>query len=254
MSAENTIIPFIYDESPARVILDEAGEPWWIAKDICRILGISNYRDATSYLDDDEKGVGKTDTLGGAQEMATINESGLYTLLIRSNKPQARPFRRWVTHEVLPAIRKTGAYHAPASENPPELYVIIDKIITVLDRMVTALNNRESQRPALNKSRAKNIAGAPTYENLQAAWRMENIPQEIQDFILQYIYLKKNASTQLYEIWHAYKQYCALINLKPMGRNIFYATLHQAFAGYSRIKPKRSKLYISGIGLKKEEN
>ena len=88
----------------------KAGEPWFCAKDICGVLGIKNHRDAISVLDEGEKGVGKIYTLGGYQELNFVNESGLYTLVMRSNKPEARKFRKWVTSEVLPSIRKYGFY------------------------------------------------------------------------------------------------------------------------------------------------
>ena len=81
----------------------------------CEALEISNSRDALSRLDDDEKGVASTDTLGGVQEVSIVNEPGLYTLILGSRKPEAKAFKRWVTHDILPAIRKTGRYAAPGS-------------------------------------------------------------------------------------------------------------------------------------------
>nr|DAN44370.1 MAG TPA: repressor domain protein [Caudoviricetes sp.] len=86
------------------------GEPWFIAADVCRALDVKNGRDAVSRLDNDEKGVALTDTLGGKQEMAAVSEAGLYALVLSSRKPEAKAFKRWVTHEVLPSIRKHGAY------------------------------------------------------------------------------------------------------------------------------------------------
>lgn len=88
------------------------GEPWFVAADVCRALGLGNSRQTLSYLDDDEKGVITSDTLGGKQEMSTINEPGLYSLILRSRKPEAKAFKRWITHEVIPEIRKTGGYIA----------------------------------------------------------------------------------------------------------------------------------------------
>lgn len=84
------------------------GEPWFVAADVCRALEIKNGRDAVAKLDDDEKGVGLTDTPGGAQEMTIVNEPGLYTLVLGSRKPEAKAFKRWITHEVIPSIRKTN--------------------------------------------------------------------------------------------------------------------------------------------------
>ncbi|EOC1317141.1 Bro-N domain-containing protein [Cronobacter turicensis] len=91
------------------------GEPWFLAMDVCKAVGIANHRDAVRKLDDDEKGVGSTDTLGGEQEAIIISESGLYTLILRCRDavtPGTIPyrFRKWVTAEVLPQIRRTGRY------------------------------------------------------------------------------------------------------------------------------------------------
>ncbi|EIA3204262.1 Bro-N domain-containing protein [Salmonella enterica] len=95
------------------IIID--GAPWFVAMDICRAIGIANHRDAVRKLDSDEKGVGSTDTLGGEQETTIISESGLYTLILRCRDavtPGTIPyrFRKWVTGEVLPQIRRTGRY------------------------------------------------------------------------------------------------------------------------------------------------
>lgn len=105
------IIPFAFNDSLVRSHIDENGNPWFIAKDVCFVLELGKYRDAISSLDDDEKGCPVVvDTLGGKQEMATISESGLYSLIFRSRKEEAKKFRKWITAEVLPALRKTGAY------------------------------------------------------------------------------------------------------------------------------------------------
>lgn len=105
----NDIQVFDFENNAVRVVEKES-EPWFVAADVCRILDIKNSRDAVADLDDDEKGVANTDTLGGKQEMRVINESGLYNLIFRSRKPEAKKFRKWVTAEVLPSIRKTGSY------------------------------------------------------------------------------------------------------------------------------------------------
>lgn|GEM_PF-5966050 len=114
-----SLIPFQYESKDVRVIKDESGNPWWVAKDVCDILDIQQPTKAVSNLDDDE--VNKShlvDSAGKKQEMITISESGLYTLIIRSNKPEAKKFRKWVTSEVLPQIRKTGAYMPQESVDP----------------------------------------------------------------------------------------------------------------------------------------
>ena len=90
-------------------------EPWFVGKDVADILGYTNSRKAISdHVDDEDKGVTKCDTLGGKQDLTIINESGLYSLILSSKLPTAKKFKRWVTSEVLPAIRKTGGYQIPA--------------------------------------------------------------------------------------------------------------------------------------------
>lgn len=94
--------------------IQKGGETWWLLRDACDCVGVGNSSDVASRLDDDEKGVDQIDTLGGRQKVVIINESGLYSLIMRSEKPEAKAFKKWVTSEVLPAIRKHGAYLTPA--------------------------------------------------------------------------------------------------------------------------------------------
>nr|WP_276798908.1 Bro-N domain-containing protein [Cloacibacillus porcorum] len=88
--------------------MERDGDPWWVAKDVCDVLELSNPRSTLALLDEDEKGVQNLNTLGGNQSMTIINEPGLYSLILRSRKPEAKAFKRWITHEVIPAIRKHG--------------------------------------------------------------------------------------------------------------------------------------------------
>ncbi|OQX16137.1 MAG: hypothetical protein BWK73_04550 [Thiothrix lacustris] len=106
------------DGISVRTFLDANGMPWFVAADVCSALELSNTSKAVSRLDDDEKGVTTGDTLGGKQELTTINESGLYSLIMTSRKEEAKKFKKWVTSEVLPTIRKTGSYGAG---KPPAL-------------------------------------------------------------------------------------------------------------------------------------
>lgn len=99
-----------------------AGQPWFVAKDVCRALSISNYRDAMSRLDPDERGSVVMDTPGGKQKMAAVNESGLYNLIFQSRKARALAFRKWVTSVVLPTIRRTGSFSG--SEPKPSLEIL----------------------------------------------------------------------------------------------------------------------------------
>lgn len=106
------IIPFEFDDHDLRAIRDEHGNPWFVARDACAILGLDNVSMAIEKLDDDEKMTSKVLMSGVTREVWMINEFGLYELLFRSNKPEAKRFRRWLSHEVIPSIRKTGGYLA----------------------------------------------------------------------------------------------------------------------------------------------
>lgn len=113
----NEIQKFDFKGAPLRTLTDEAGESWFVAKDVCDILEISNPSDALKRLDDDER---SRVNLGRQGETNIVNEAGLYVLVLGSRKPEAHEFQRWVTHEVLPSIRKHGGYMAGQERMTPE--------------------------------------------------------------------------------------------------------------------------------------
>ncbi len=120
----NELQSFNFDLHPVRAInLDDA--PWWIASDIAAVLGYRNAPDMTRNLDDDEKGTHIVRTLGGGQEVTIISESGLFAAILKSRRPEAKAFRRWVTGTVLPEIRRTGrwagAQPGSGADAPPSL-------------------------------------------------------------------------------------------------------------------------------------
>jgi prophage antirepressor-like protein len=114
-----SVSPFNFGEHAVRVVVQD-GSPWFVAADVCAVLGTKNHRESLRHLDDDEKGVISNDTLGGKQQVSVVNESGLYALVLRSRKPEAKKFTKWVTSEVLPSIRKTGTYTQPATLSPAQ--------------------------------------------------------------------------------------------------------------------------------------
>lgn len=120
----------IYKNSPIRIVTKD-GEPWFVARDVCKVLEITKVDSAIRNLDADEKGAHTVSTPGGNQEMTIVSEAGLYSLILRSRKPEAKAFKRWVTHEVLPSIRKTGAYLSPGMSNEQ-----IKALVTTLEEEV----------------------------------------------------------------------------------------------------------------------
>lgn len=117
------LTPFLFEGEVTVRVLDRGGEPWFVAADVCRALGLTNPSEVVKALDDDEKGISSTDTTMGNQEVIVVSESGLYALVFKSRKPNAVRFRKWVTSEVLPALRRTGAYQATSPIAYPKPYM-----------------------------------------------------------------------------------------------------------------------------------
>ena len=124
------------------------GEPWFVAKDVCRVLGTAT-KDLPSILEDDEKGIDIIDTPGGNQRMTMINESGLYSLILRSRKPEAKAFKKWVTSEVLPAIRKTGGY-IPVNEEDTD-QEILARALLIAQRSMEEKDRRIAEQDSILK-------------------------------------------------------------------------------------------------------
>lgn len=147
---DNEIQVWNYESSEIRTVQIN-GEPWFVLSDVCKVLELSSPHKVAERLDGDEKGRNQIPTLGGVQEMAVVNESGLYTVILRSDKPQAKPFRKWVTSVVLPSIRKTGSYSVQqlnAFENlSPQLQVLIQ------------METRQKQIEARQAEQATALAG-----------------------------------------------------------------------------------------------
>ena len=135
------------------------GEIWFVAADVCRALELSDTHKAVDRLDDDEKGTNSIPTLGGPQDMLTVNEPGLYALILGSRKPEARAFKRWITHEVLPQIRRTGAYVAgePADcSRIADMRAALDGIISDARKLRASLPDSEAARRRISATRAAN--------------------------------------------------------------------------------------------------
>lgn len=144
---ENAIQPFKFNEHEVRTITDDKGEPWFVAKDVCNILGLTDTSMFVQGLEEDEKGTSIICTPGGNQTMLTVNESGLYALVFKSRKPEAKAFRRWVTSEVLPTIRRTGGYIQAADNETPEEIMARALIVAkdTIDRKQAKIEEQKAQ-------------------------------------------------------------------------------------------------------------
>lgn len=134
------------------------GEPWFVAKDVCDALDLKIVARAIDSLDEDEKGIHTVNTLGGNQQMSIISEAGLYSLVLRSRKPEAKAFKRWVTHEVLPSIRKTGSYSIPETDDDllaRALIVAQDRVKAIEGRAAELETENAEQREVIEVMRPK---------------------------------------------------------------------------------------------------
>lgn len=164
----------MYKDHPVRIV-EQDGDTWFIAKDVADILGYSNTAHMTRRLDEDEKGETKMDTLGGAQVLSTINESGLYHAAFGSSKDEAKDFRRWVTYDVLPSIRRTGSYTAAKPE--PKNLTLDDELKGYIRDLLSASTNFARQCSRLSERNSyleqfapkadygeENVLGQPRYQ------------------------------------------------------------------------------------------
>ncbi|RGV16124.1 phage antirepressor Ant [Bifidobacterium adolescentis] len=143
----NEIQQFYFNGAALRTLTDKTGEPWFVAKDVCDILEISNVTMALQKLDDDER---SKFNLGRQGETNIVNEAGLYVLVLGSRKPEAHEFKRWVTHEVLPQIRRTGGYiHTTDTDSDED---ILAKAVLVAQKTIEHKNRQIAEKDAQIKA------------------------------------------------------------------------------------------------------
>lgn len=220
------------------------GEPWFVAADVCRALEIGNPSMAVERLDDDEKGISTIDTLGGKQRMTIINEPGLYSLVLSSRKPEAKAFRRWITHEVIPTIRKYGGYMTKSLleqvlENPNLIYEFAR-------RMLEEQQKNERLRQELDRAKPK----ADYYDafihpesctNIRATAKELKVPEKMfTAFLIRKRYLYRAPSGGL------------MPYAKAADDGLFFVKDYIAVNGhqgvYTLVTPKGKALFLSMLG------
>ena len=220
------------------------GEPWFVAADVCRALEIGNPSMTVERLDDDEKGISTIDTLGGKQRMTIINEPGLYSLVLSSRKPEAKAFKRWITHEVIPAIRKYGGYMTKSLleqvlENPNLIYEFAR-------RMLAEQQKNERLRQELDRAKPK----ADYYDafihpesctNIRATAKELKVPEKMFTAFLirkRYLYRAPSGSLMPYA--------------KAADDGLFFVKDYVAVNGhqgvYTLVTPKGKALFLTMLG------
>lgn len=145
----NELQIFNYQSREVRTVIID-GEPWFVLKDVCAVLGIADHKVAARRLEEDEVcQIPLTDSLGRMQETSIINESGLYNVILRSDKPEAKPFRKWVTGKVLPSIRKTGSYGSRTVLSPAEQLLEQAKLMVEQEKRISIRGGRSTPSATL---------------------------------------------------------------------------------------------------------
>lgn len=153
----NTLQSFSYENNEVRTVMID-GEPWFVLKDVCRVLGLGTPARVAERLEEDEVSLTHlTDSLGRQQEMTIISESGLYAVILRSDKPEAKPFRKWVTAEVLPRIRKEGGYIAGVSSHEELLAKALLAAQRALEGQSARIAELEAENVGLMAGNARDI-------------------------------------------------------------------------------------------------
>ena len=220
------------------------GEPWFVAADVCKALELGNPSMTVERLDADEKGISSIDTLGGKQRMAIINEPGLYSVILRSRKPEAKAFKRWITHEVIPAIRKYGGYMTKSLleqvlENPALIYEFAR-------RMLAEQQKNERLKQELDRAKPK----ADYYDafihpesctNIRATAKELKVPEKMFTAFLirkRYLYRAPSGSLMPYA--------------KAADDGLFFVKDYIAVNGhqgvYTLVTPKGKALFLSMLG------
>lgn len=199
----NELTIFNYGESPIRT-MQQNGEIWWVLADVCKVLEIKNTSKAAKQLDEDER---SNFQLGRQGTGWIINEPGLYSLILRSNKPEAKAFKRWVTHEVIPAIRKNGAYKSKTTDKREIAELILScKTAAAVKGILALYNIQPSPLPPFH------------------------VPQNANNSVS--LFLKDSLSVNLTvnpckEVYKAYTTFCSLNGLVPSTLANFSKEIHK---------------------------
>lgn len=301
----NAIIPFIYEDKPVRVALDENNEPWWVAKDVCAILGLSNVTMAIDSLDTDERKTvpvsGRTITFSkgiqtdfentlsfpegilknseensdandcntarrGNPNVNVINEPGLYSLIFRSKKPAAKTFRRWITHEVLPTIRKTGKYETNSQKTestPAEISDLVRSRMRDSHRGIKLSARIQLMSIVCQVARLDGeshnsdeiyLKYANLCESMKEAGSLPARAPFMDDFVRFFetdCIFDSALSASKADLYEAYERFAQEEGISPQGRNLFFRTLRS----YAPVREQSRRFgqarvrYLIGVGL-----
>lgn len=265
--AEQSVVEFSFEGYAVRTVIGEDGEPWFVARDVCEILEHSNPTKAVMGLDDDELTLLKVraGSDGQIREMNGISESGLYTLIIRSNKPNAKKFRKWVTAEVLPSIRKTGSYAMSGFKRGPDPEKLTPEKINEVGFATRAAANivkgfgfwydKKRARLMVNvlvkEATGIDVLQKLDYSGLVALGSTEEMEASVAGFVDQCCELAPQLSEVKKTFYLAYQKYCWRTKRITMNESSMARELHKMNdIGSSRPRIGGVRVHcFTGIGL-----
>lgn len=212
---------------------EDGDESWFVAQDACSLLGIANVSDALSKLDEDEKGIVTTDTLGGHQQLLIVSESGLYVLIFRSRKQEAKRIRKWVTQEVLPTIRKTGRYELAANDadDHSKGVAVADTICLEspddVDRMRVMIALVREARHAYGPKSARELwetIGLPDVQRVRlptGEFLVDEVDRSIRDWLDTRCVVAPDARTKAMELFNDYRDWCGERDVEACSQQTF---------------------------------
>lgn len=220
------------------------GEPWFVAADVCKALELGNPSMTVERLDADEKGISSIDTLGGKQRMAIINEPGLYSVILCSRKPEAKAFKRWITHEVIPAIRKYGGYMTKSLleqvlENPNLIYEFARRMLAEQQKNERLKQEHDRAKPKADYYDA--FIHPESCTNIRATAKELKVPEKMfTAFLIRKRYLYRAPSGGL------------MPYAKAADDGLFFVKDYIAVNGhqgvYTLVTPKGKALFLSMLG------
>lgn len=223
-------------------------DPWFVAKDVCEILEMADVSMTLQRLDDDEKGTSSICTLGGCQEMLTVNEPGLYSLILGSRKPEAKAFKRWITHEVLPSIRKTGQYSLHNNPN-----AILKRHLVIANQLGRGLSKEkqlEIRRIAVQQASEESGADHSDILKVLETSKPYKPLNPIEAFLTACCTIQPSAEIRKTAIYNSYTDWCKANNEFVLSRIAFNKNLTAFHTGIREYKPSySSKRVWRGIGL-----
>lgn len=248
-------LPLNYEGNEVRVVIGEDGETWWVASDVCRILDYP-YKNTTHIVnrltEEDERGRRLTTTPGGQQEVVTINEFGLYRLVMGSRKPEAKSFQRWVYHEVLPTIRKTGSYSITGAGTTDaaifagHLASMEERINARIDKVLGSITD------ILQKIYQK---AAHTLQAIDWITSWGDPDGDVSRFVSERCYMDALQWEDKASLFDAYVSFCEEAGYKHRPYDGFFKTLYN-LSRFGTAKPKNKQIdkktikIVMGIGLK----